>query len=389
MRLLIIALLSTIFGASLDAQGIEFFKGSWEEALALAKEEDKIIFVDAYAVWCGPCKRMAKDVFTDQKVGQFYNKNFINVKMDMERGEGPKFGKTYPVSAYPTLMYIDGEGKLVTKATGALGIDRFLDLGSTALSRIDLLSDYKQAYEKGDRDPKMILKYVTALNRSGESSLKVANEYLKGQKDLTTPHNLRFLMEATTVSDSRIFNLFIKHRKAIEQITSKAEVQEKIFSACEKTIERAIEFESETLLEEAIENMKKHYPEKATTFESDESMHYYLGLKDAPNYIEVCKKYAKKTGKNKPEDLQGIALTLVKYFRSKPIAMQEAESFAKSAAKVGKQSQYYMTYAQILGWNGKKTEALKAAEQALKLVPKEDPEVKKVVEALIEEIELN
>ena len=55
------------------AQGIQFDKGDWQEILAKAKEEDKLIFVDAYAAWCGPCKKMARDVFTKPEVGEFFN----------------------------------------------------------------------------------------------------------------------------------------------------------------------------------------------------------------------------------------------------------------------------------------------------------------------------
>ena len=48
-----------------------------------------MIFLDAYASWCGPCKMLQKNVFTKKAVGDFYNSKFINVKMDMEKGEGP------------------------------------------------------------------------------------------------------------------------------------------------------------------------------------------------------------------------------------------------------------------------------------------------------------
>ena len=75
---------------SLHAQksSITFFDGSWSEALTKARTESKLIFVDAYTSWCGPCKLMSNKVFTDKKVGKFYNDNFINVKLDVEKGEG-------------------------------------------------------------------------------------------------------------------------------------------------------------------------------------------------------------------------------------------------------------------------------------------------------------
>src|SRR5690606_35024884 len=91
---------------SVQAEGIEFFSGTFEQAKTAAQEQGKIIFVDAYAVWCGPCKRMASSVFPDASVGEIYNMHFISMKIDMERGEGLTFREKYPVTAFPTLFYL-------------------------------------------------------------------------------------------------------------------------------------------------------------------------------------------------------------------------------------------------------------------------------------------
>ncbi|MFM7401482.1 MAG: thioredoxin family protein, partial [Bacteroidota bacterium] len=107
---LVLGLSSSVF-----AQGIEFFHGSWPEALTKAKSEEKLIFVDAFASWCGPCKRMAKESFPDPKVGELYNASFICLKIDMEKPENAEFAGKYPVSSYPTLFFIDADGKIVLK----------------------------------------------------------------------------------------------------------------------------------------------------------------------------------------------------------------------------------------------------------------------------------
>lgn len=99
-------------------KGIVFYEGNFEAALAKAKAENKIIFLDAYASWCGPCKKMAANVFTDEKVGEYFNANFINLKIDMEKGEGPSIASKYPVQYYPTLFFIDSNGKLLKKVIG-------------------------------------------------------------------------------------------------------------------------------------------------------------------------------------------------------------------------------------------------------------------------------
>lgn len=99
-------------------KGITFFKGSWEEALIKAKEENKYIFIDFYATWCGPCKKLKRTSFKDPEVGTYFNKNFISISIDAESKEGIKIARRYGVSSYPTLIITDATGKQKTRTTG-------------------------------------------------------------------------------------------------------------------------------------------------------------------------------------------------------------------------------------------------------------------------------
>ena len=114
--------------------GIVFFEGTWSEAQEAAKAEGKPIFLDAYASWCGPCKVLKSRVFTDASVGAYFNENFINVKMDMERGEGRKLAQQYRVQAYPSLYFIEADGSVVKQAVGYHSSEQILALAKSALS---------------------------------------------------------------------------------------------------------------------------------------------------------------------------------------------------------------------------------------------------------------
>jgi thiol:disulfide interchange protein len=100
-------------------EGIKFFQGSWADALKESGKKDKLIFLDAYAAWCGPCKMMAKQTFTDSKVGKMFNEEFINVKMDMEKNsDGPRLSKKFALTAYPSLYFVDKNEKVVHMTLG-------------------------------------------------------------------------------------------------------------------------------------------------------------------------------------------------------------------------------------------------------------------------------
>lgn len=106
--------------------GIQFFEGRWKDALAKAKKENKLIFLDAYASWCGPCKLMQARTFPDKKVGEFFNKRFVSVKIDMEKGEGPALADRYPLQGYPTLFFMNADGKVIREVLGAHNPDELL-----------------------------------------------------------------------------------------------------------------------------------------------------------------------------------------------------------------------------------------------------------------------
>ena len=101
------------------AKGINFYQGSLSEALATAKQEEKPVFVYVYATWCGQCKNLKKS-FKDDDTAAYFNTNFINVAIDGETEEGGGVLLKYWIKAYPTLLILDGSGRIQTKTTGYL-----------------------------------------------------------------------------------------------------------------------------------------------------------------------------------------------------------------------------------------------------------------------------
>lgn len=361
MRFLLAATIIIFATLQVSAEGIKFFKGSWEEALAEAKSADKLIFMDCYTTWCGPCKAMARDVFPNAQVGEYFNNNFINVKMDMEKGEGRNLARQYQVNAYPTLLFVDGNGKVVHMSKGAKPVARFIDLGKAAMRKNDKSHEYAKDYEAGKRDADFLRKYAYSLRSAKKDYQKVANEYLATQEDLNTSTNLKFIYDFTNVADSRIFNLMVKKKAEIlKQGVSEEEFNNRVITAGMNTVLNAVEFKNTNLVQEAKNAVKSGIPAAAKEFSAEADMIYYSGIGDEAKFMKSAGVFTKKFAKNNAFKLDEISQLVLAVCKEQS-SFKKAEKWSLKAIENGGQADYYLTYAKLLVKQNRKTEALQAA----------------------------
>lgn len=201
-----------------QADGIAFRELSFPEALKRAEVEDKLLFVDCFTTWCGPCKRLSKVVFKDSLVADYFNRHFVNLKMDMEKDEGVELRKKYGVHAYPTLLFINSSGEVVYRLVGAedaLELLKKVKLGVESGG----LSGLKKRYEAGDRDLAFISGYINVLsaaNREQEAG-QVAADFLQGREQKMLEDEDYFLVFYYYVHDvnSSAFQYVVNHQKEI------------------------------------------------------------------------------------------------------------------------------------------------------------------------------
>ena len=208
---------------------------------------------------------------------------------------------------------------------------------------------------------------VRVLNRAGKPSIKVANEYLKTQKDLTTDFNLKFLFEALTEADSHIFDLFLENKDKIAAAEKSMTVDARIEKACGRTVKKAIEFRSLDLLKEAQKKMERALPARAEKWSTEAEMRFFGATNDLDGYLEACKDCQKKEAKGDASKLYNLAKELVDHFPKEPKALKQAEKWSKMAAENGGLFEYWMQYAQLLKLNGKPKDARSATLKAKKL----------------------
>lgn len=237
-----LALLLLVFGfQSVQAEGVQFEHGTWDQALKKASKENKIIFLDAYTTWCGPCKWMSANVMTLPEVGEFFNENFVNVKMDMEKGEGITLAKNYKVGAYPTLAFIDGNGDMVWRVAGALGAEEFVALGKKILAGVEPVQKMYDKYDSGNYDKEFLYDYLIHTSEVAMQSGDALDKYAKMMKpsDLANDQDFDVFVRFFNKTDSEFFVEFESNLDKYRELHGAEKVNEKYYGTFLKAMQRA------------------------------------------------------------------------------------------------------------------------------------------------------
>lgn len=226
---LVIAM-ALISGFSFGQQGIEFNHGTWKEVLAQAKQEDKLVFVDVYTSWCGPCKKMAAEVFPLKEVGDVFNPAFVNYKIDAEKGEGIQIAKQFGIKSYPTYLFVNGDGVLVYRSEGYNTAKFFLNEAAIAIKEKHdpkPLATWENEYRSGKRNKDFLIGYLKkrAIVKAPNGNLLEEVFPLLTPEELSNKDFLSMVFSfdpnMTFVPGGKFYNYVIGHNKEIDRITGK------------------------------------------------------------------------------------------------------------------------------------------------------------------------
>lgn len=164
-KLLFLSLLPLCFVLGASSQGVDFKKAKdWAEIINKAKKENKLIFVDCYTTWCGPCKQMDKTTFQDSEVATFMNANFVSHKLQMDvtknddeytkswANTAVEWQQKYQINSYPTYLIFDSNGNSIDRASSYQEAGQFLKTMSGIKNNKNGYYSEIKSFKQGERD---------------------------------------------------------------------------------------------------------------------------------------------------------------------------------------------------------------------------------------------
>ena len=371
----LIFLLSLTLSLGIFAQDreIDFRDLSFDEAIAAADEENKPIFMDCYTVWCGPCKWMSANIFTNNEVADYYNENFVCVKFDMEKGEGLEIAKEFKIRAYPTLLFINGDRKLVMKQIGApRDPEPYIDLGKNARSEDYNLLALAENLDENRDDPSYMVKYFEVMSGAGMVDQEVVDRYFTEtpKSDWLTEENVEILTHVDHDIESEIFQDLIARSE--DYIAVNSDIEKVIGYSIQRTLMNQLFSREEDAKEDYEALLKKvkswDFPGKGETLFMVES--FPVRRKGPDEYISFCLERVKSDLWNNANQLNSVAWYFFENTED-PEKLQKAEEWAARSVSLERSHHALDTYANLLFVNGQHEKAMKMETEAMEIAKAE------------------
>lgn len=412
VRLFIFCFLLVSFAQAQQVPGIRFEeKLTWKQVQEKAKKENRYIFMDVFTTWCGPCKKMDRDVFSQQKVGELFNANFINIKVQADvtnkdsdevkkwYEDAQAIVKTYNIDSYPVYLFFSPDGELVHRINGASPTAAdFISKTEHALSGYP---KQRWQFQTGKEEPGFLLSLIKSaqLMNDREFLPVVTNRYLLTQKDLLTDENLNFIALATTKTTDPGFLILRKHPAKANAVLGPGRSE---------AIVKTVVFDELVLPYLRINGVKKDYgggmvsytgkvadevnwsEVKSTLDGTFPDLSEELIMMARPMYYQWTKDWTAYTqyvssikGKLDNQQLNSYANNIF-IFSEDIKVLEQALDWSKELAIQREKSnpQYLYTYANLLYKVGKKEEAIKVMNEAAVLAGAEGEFLKEIIEKM-------
>lgn len=307
--------------------GIKFGKQSFAQTLEQAKKENKLIFLDAFASWCGPCKLLDKNVFPKKEVGDYFNANFLNLHIDMEKGEGIEIAKKYSIYSYPTLLFIDGDGKVVYKAAGYMSPQELISIAKEAVNPENTLENKIAKFEAGEKDPEFLMGLIKNTYSSDFSlAQKVATRYFQTRTDATySKEEAGMLLFFTKTIDDDLYKIFTAKKAELstqipESYLAEYDKQLKLNTVLQKSFDANTQSINEQVF--IAEGTKIYGEKEAKQLLNKINMDLFFTQKKYDEYAKTALNYYQNPKDFATDELNNVAWNFYLYVTDKTLLTQ-------------------------------------------------------------------
>jgi len=301
-------------------KSIVFYENALEAALSKAKKEGKDVFLDSYAPWCKPCKKMDR-VFRNKKVAGFYNEHFVSVKVNVDIPEGKEIAEQFGIVFLPTMLIMDADGNVKQRIDGVMNADQMLQIGQMVVKGNEFV-----IVETTPKKPAKLSKKVTVdpvpVTEPGEKILfvlddpesvenpdylfheaffrlqqmdgshdSIVTKYLATQGDWSTEKNMKFILNFMDNTDSEMFKFYAVETELFSNYMGAEKYRNTLEILINDCLYRKIPRPEPQVVKQLFSYL---YPRKSTKyahlyllnrFEEDEDYEAFVGL--AENYLET------------------------------------------------------------------------------------------------------
>lgn len=375
LKSIVILLLVLNFTAVISVTGqggkdeINFRAITFDQALAASKKENKPIYMHGYADWCHYCKYMVDSVYTNKEVADFYNSNFISIKVNLEK-EGKEINKILKAHTYPTIVFYDVNGEVMHRAAGRKYTQPFLELGKEALDTNRQMRAFKTKYESRTATPYEVQFYFRMQEIAGMSSQSQINEYLTRLSDseFVTPNSWRIMYDIIKDPTLPVMNRFIDNKEVLSSKYTADSVNNKLITVHNSYLMQYVQQLDSVGYEKAKQkirnNPKLDLAEKICAWAE---LNKYKMKSEWDIYRVEGKKFIEKYATNDARRLVDVAQVYYDRFPGDKDMMAVCEDWVKRSLKMADTYKGNNLLASISFVLGKKDQALQAANHAIDL----------------------